>query len=179
MRTRIGEHPRRTPATDHSTPEEGLMAEDKSKGRLFRISTSTRSKSRTAEAVSNKITWLCSLFFLIYVGTEVSIGGWVVTFMLRVRHGSPFASGLTSTGFWSGITIGRVVLGFATARLFKTEKHAVAIYLVACGRCDDGARDRVYGMACLVALPFFAAWAVYPWRDYRAFARWRTGARGQ
>jgi fucose permease len=81
--------------------------------------------------VSNKITWLCSLFLLIYVGTEVSVGGWVVTFMLRVRHGSPFASGLTSTGFWCGITVGRVVLGFATARLFKTEKHAVAIYLVA------------------------------------------------
>jgi fucose permease len=124
------EHPR-VARTESSTPEEGLIPETQSKSRLFRISTATRSKSRTAEAVANKITWLCSLFLLIYVGIEVSIGGWVVTFMLRVRHGTPFASGLTSTGFWGGITVGRIVLGFVTARLFKTEKHAVATYLVA------------------------------------------------
>jgi fucose permease len=124
------EHPI-TVATDPPTPEEGAILENRPKGGLFRISTATRSKSRTAEAVTNKITWLCSLFLLIYVGIEVSVGGWVVTFMLRVRHGTPFASGLTSTGFWAGITVGRMVLGFATARLFKTEKHAVATYLVA------------------------------------------------
>jgi fucose permease len=124
------EHPRTVPA-NLPTPEEGLMPEIKPKGGLFRISTASRSKSRTAEAVTNKITWLCSLFLLIYVGIEVSVGGWIVTFMLRVRHGTPFASGLSSTGFWAGITIGRMVLGFVTARLFKTEKHAVATYLVA------------------------------------------------
>ncbi len=50
--------------------------------------------------------------------------------MLRIRHGTPFASGLTSTGFWAGITIGRLILGFVTARLFKTERHAVAVYLI-------------------------------------------------
>jgi fucose permease len=122
------EHPRNA-ATD--PPTEGLIPETKAKSGLFRISTATRSKSRTAEAVTSKITWLCSLFLLVYVGIEVSIGGWVVTFMLRVRHGSPFASGLTSTGFWAGITVGRMVLGFVTARLFKTEKHAVATYLIA------------------------------------------------
>ena len=124
------EHPT-TATPDPPTPEEGCVPEMKPKGGLFRISTATRSKSRTAEAMSSKITWLCSLFLLIYVGIEVSIGGWVVTFMLRVRHGSPFASGLTSTGFWAGITVGRMVLGFVTARLFKSERHAVATYLAA------------------------------------------------
>lgn len=88
-----------------------------------------KGKSMTAEAVKNKVTILASIFLLIYVGVEVSIGGWIVTFMLRVRQGSPFASGLTSTGFWLGITVGRLILGFVTARLFKTEKHAVAVYL--------------------------------------------------
>jgi len=114
-----------------ANPEEGLVTpETKSKGGLFRISTATRSKSRTLEALGNKITWLCSLFLLVYVGVEVSIGGWVVSYMLRVRHGSPFASGLTSTGFWLGITVGRMVLGFVTARLFKSEKRAVATYTI-------------------------------------------------
>jgi fucose permease len=125
------EHLKGAPATDPPAPAEELTAENKPRGGFFRISTATRSKSRTAEAVTNRITWLCSLFLLIYVGIEVSVGGWVVTFMLRVRRGSPFASGLTSTGFWAGITIGRMVLGFVTARVFKTEKHAVATYLFA------------------------------------------------
>jgi len=89
-----------------------------------------RGKSKTAEAVKNKVTILASIFLLIYVGIEVSIGGWIVTFMLRVRKGSPFASGLTSTGFWLGVTVGRLILGFVTARLFKSEKHAIAVYLV-------------------------------------------------
>ena len=52
--------------------------------------------------------------------------------MLRVRHGTSFASGIVATGFWLGVTVGRFVLGFVTARCFPTEKHAVAFYLVCC-----------------------------------------------
>lgn len=66
---------------------------------------------------ASRVTWLCAFFLCAYVGTEVAIGGWVVTFMLRVRHGAPFASGMTETGFWLGITVGRVVLGFVTGRI--------------------------------------------------------------
>ena len=90
------------------------------------------SKSKTAEAVKNKVTMLASVFLLIYVGVEVSIGGWVVTFMRRVRKADAFDAGLTSTGFWLGVTVGRLVLGFVTARVFRSEKHAVATYLVCC-----------------------------------------------
>ncbi|KIW97826.1 uncharacterized protein Z519_01410 [Cladophialophora bantiana CBS 173.52] len=89
-----------------------------------------KGKSKTLEAVKQKVTLLASVFLLVYVGVEVSVGGWIVTFMLRVRKGSPFASGLTSMGFWLGITVGRFILGFVTARVFKTEKHAIAVYLV-------------------------------------------------
>ncbi|PGH14102.1 hypothetical protein AJ79_03219 [Helicocarpus griseus UAMH5409] len=89
-------------------------------------------KSRTAEAAKNKITWICAFFLVAYVGIEVALGGWIVTFMMRVRHASPFASGMASTGFWAGLTVGRVILGFVTPRLFKSEKHAVAGYLLAC-----------------------------------------------
>lgn len=95
------------------------------------ISQRTASSS-TLAAVRSKITQLTSLFLLVYVGIETSVGGWIVSFMLRVRHGSAFASGLTSTGFWLGVTVGRIVLGFITPRLFRSEKQAVATYLVVC-----------------------------------------------
>ncbi|KAJ5609986.1 Major facilitator superfamily domain general substrate transporter [Penicillium lagena] len=77
---------------------------------------------------SARVTWLCSLFLLGYVGVEVALGGWIVTFMIRVRHGGRFASGMTATGFWLGITVGRVLLGFVTPRV--GEKIAIAAYIL-------------------------------------------------
>lgn len=47
--------------------------------------------------------------------------------MRRVRHGEPFASGMTATGFWLGITCGRVVLGFVTPKLGEKLSIVVSI----------------------------------------------------
>ncbi|KXH51512.1 hypothetical protein CNYM01_07664 [Colletotrichum nymphaeae SA-01] len=76
---------------------------------------------------SARVTWLCAVFALGYVGLEVSLGGWIVTFMLQVRHGEEFASGMTATGFWAGLALGRVALGLVTPRV--GEKRAVMLYL--------------------------------------------------
>lgn len=76
-----------------------------------------------------RVTWLAALFLLGYVGAEVALGGWIVTFMLRVRHGGEFASGMTATGFWLGITAGRVILGFVTGRIGEKLAIAVQSYL--------------------------------------------------
>ena len=89
--------------------------------------------------LADSVTWRClknrsvvlgSLYLLAYVGSEVSLGGWLVTFMTTVRLGSSFTSGITQSGLWAGITCGRIVLGFVTGRLFKSEKHAAVVYLV-------------------------------------------------
>ena len=63
------------------------------------------------------VTWTCASYLLVYMGVEVTIGGWTVTYMLRVRHADPFASGMAATGFWLGLTCGRFILGFVTSRL--------------------------------------------------------------
>ncbi len=47
--------------------------------------------------------------------------------MLRVRHARPFPSGMTATGFWLGITMGRVLLGFVTPKI--GEGLAIVIYI--------------------------------------------------
>ena len=92
------------------------------------LSSATASQSPTRLALKRRVTWIYATFLLAYVGTEVSLGGWIVIFMIRVCHGGPFQSGLTSTGFWLGIIVGRLVLGFVTPRL--SEKIAVTLYLV-------------------------------------------------
>ena len=71
------------------------------------------------------MTWVCALFLLGYVGIEVALGGWIVVFMIQVRQSAEFASGMTAMGFWLGITVGRVVLGFVTPRL--GEKLAITV----------------------------------------------------
>lgn len=65
---------------------------------------------------------------LLYVGAEVTIGGWLVTFMLNVRNGTPSASSLVASGFWIGITVGRFALGWITS--YFGEKIMVSAYLV-------------------------------------------------
>ena len=87
--------------------------------------TNNRMTEALFTAPSARVTWLCAVFLLGYVGIEVAIGGWIVTFMIRIRDGSPFASGMTATGFWLGITVGRVLLGFVTPKI--GEKLAIAV----------------------------------------------------
>ncbi|KAL6239495.1 hypothetical protein BDW75DRAFT_250392 [Aspergillus navahoensis] len=92
-----------------------------------RLSGSARD-SRTTEAVKNRVTWILAFFLFAYMGVEVSIGGWIVEFMMQVRNGGAVASGLVPTGFWAGITVGRIVLAFANEAI--GERLAVVIYLV-------------------------------------------------
>jgi fucose permease len=62
-------------------------------GRVFldshpRTSDSAGGSSSLKEALlkmpAARITWLCALFLLCYVGVEVALGGWIVKFMLEV-----------------------------------------------------------------------------------------------
>ncbi|PYH46228.1 MFS transporter [Aspergillus saccharolyticus JOP 1030-1] len=90
--------------------------------------TTTGSLSQTRLSLSYRVTWICAIFLFLYGGIEVTIGGWIVVFMTTVRHGSAFASGMTETGFWLGITTGRFVLGFVSPRV--GEKLSIAGYLI-------------------------------------------------
>ncbi|KAK7421145.1 hypothetical protein QQZ08_010075 [Neonectria magnoliae] len=84
----------------------------------------------TREALKSKVTWLCALFFFAYMGVEVGLGGWVVSFMLKVRKASPYASGASASGFWAGMALGRAGLGFVTERY--GERFCLTIYLAIC-----------------------------------------------
>ncbi|KAJ5546857.1 MFS general substrate transporter [Penicillium frequentans] len=84
--------------------------------------------SQTRLSLTYKVTWICAIFLFLYGGIEVAIGGWVVVFMTNVRHGSAFASGMTETGFWLGITMGRFILGFVSPRV--GEKLSIALYII-------------------------------------------------
>lgn len=61
-------------------------------------------------ALKNSRTWLLAFFVLFYQGAEVSMAGWVVTFLLDYRKGNKSSVGYIASGFWGGLTIGRLLI---------------------------------------------------------------------
>lgn len=79
-------------------------------------------------ALRYAVTWICAAYFLVYVGTEAAISGWVVTFMLRARHASTYVASLSCTGFWIGMAAGRLLLGLVTDKVGV--RSAATVYVV-------------------------------------------------
>ena len=51
---------------------------------------------------------ICAIFFL-YVGAEVSYGGWIYTYTLERGLGDPATAGLLNSAFWGMLTVGRLL----------------------------------------------------------------------
>jgi fucose permease len=66
--------------------------------------------SNMIAALKNPITWYLCFFVLFYQGAEVAMAGWIVTFLLNYRHGDPNTVGYVASGFWAGLTLGRLGL---------------------------------------------------------------------
>ena len=61
-------------------------------------------------ALRLRVVLLGAIFIFAYQGAEVSISGWVISFLINVRDGDPSSVGYVSAGFWAGITVGRFLL---------------------------------------------------------------------
>ncbi|KAF8544546.1 major facilitator superfamily domain-containing protein [Trichophaea hybrida] len=79
-------------------------------------------------SVTNKTVLIMSAFFFLYVGAEVTAGGWVVEFLIRVRGGKAGQVGYVASGFWGGLTLGRILLADITFRL--GERRMIFVYLL-------------------------------------------------
>ncbi|KAF5345935.1 hypothetical protein D9758_011423 [Tetrapyrgos nigripes] len=78
------------------------------------------------QILSNKYVNIIAFFILVYVGVEVTIGGWIVTYVLDVRSGGT-SSGYIATGFWAGLMLGRVVL--LPVNKYVGEQRVMYLYL--------------------------------------------------
>ena len=61
------------------------------------------------------------------VGANEKSAGWVVEFLIRVRGGQASQVGYAASGFWGGLTLGRVLLADVTFRL--GERRMIFCYL--------------------------------------------------
>jgi fucose permease len=70
---------------------------------------------------------LMAFFILVYVGVEVTIGGWIVTYIIEQRGGGPSA-GYVSAGFFGGLMVGRVALLWVNEKV--GEHRVIFVYAV-------------------------------------------------
>ncbi|KAF7158421.1 hypothetical protein CNMCM5623_003424 [Aspergillus felis] len=119
-------------------------------------------KQLLKQAVKNKTTLLGALFIFAYQGAEVSISGWVVSFLISYRKGDPSHVGYVSAGFWAGITLGRFVLSHPAH--MAGEKLAVILLVVgsAAFQLMTWLIPNVIGDAVSVAIVGLLLGPVYP-----------------
>ncbi|EGO25588.1 hypothetical protein SERLADRAFT_368985 [Serpula lacrymans var. lacrymans S7.9] len=86
------------------------------------------SETRTYRQIfAQKTVHVLAFFILVYVGVEVTLGGWIVSFMIDERGGGPSA-GYISSGFFGGLMVGRVVLLWFNRKM--GEQRALLVYAV-------------------------------------------------
>lgn len=83
-------------------------------------------------ALSNHVTWLISLFVLFYQGSEVSLGGWIVSYLLDYRHAGN-SYGYVLSGFWGGLTLGRLVFTRPLHKYFGARRSIIVLALLTIG----------------------------------------------
>lgn len=64
-----------------------------------------------------RVVWIAALFLLFYTGAEVSTGSWTYSFLTEAQHNIPLIAGWMVSGFWLGLTLGRIVLGHVAQRV--------------------------------------------------------------
>ncbi|WWC85360.1 uncharacterized protein L201_000223 [Kwoniella dendrophila CBS 6074] len=67
------------------------------------------SGGKLKQILTTPVVHYMALFLLLYVGIEVTIGGWATSFLIDERGGNDNA-GYVSSGYFGGLVIGRVVL---------------------------------------------------------------------
>ncbi|ORX34412.1 major facilitator superfamily domain-containing protein [Kockovaella imperatae] len=100
------------------TPDSTSAKESKQRGG----SSGKMKRIMTTPAVHYMAFYIC-----IYVGVEVTLGGWITEFLLSQRGGNDNA-GYVTTGYFAGLTLGRVILIPVTGWIGK--HNAIYVYTI-------------------------------------------------
>ncbi|KAI8334251.1 major facilitator superfamily domain-containing protein [Chlamydoabsidia padenii] len=88
----------------------------------------THSSTLRRKAILNRMTLLGAIYILTYAGVEVCIGGWGYSYLTEGMHGDPIDMGHVISGYWAGLAIGRLVLGWFTGKY--GEKLMVSVFTI-------------------------------------------------
>ncbi|KAJ7309185.1 hypothetical protein DFH08DRAFT_899746 [Mycena albidolilacea] len=88
--------------------------------------TNSSDHSNFRQILSIKTVHVLAFFILVYVGVEVTIGGWITTYIIDVCSGGASARYISS-GFFGGIMVGRLALLWLNKKI--GEYRALFLYI--------------------------------------------------
>jgi fucose permease len=106
--------------------------------------------------------WLAAFFLLFYVGTEVSLGNWGYSFLILARSGPALFSAWVISGYWCGLTLGRLTLANLIPRLGIRRLITFCLSGVVLGVLLAWVLPGVWGAACSFCLIGFALGPLFP-----------------
>lgn len=127
-----------------------------------RATTIDEKKNILRKALKNRTTLLGALLIFAYQGAEVSISGWVISFLIDYRNGDPTRVGYVTSGFWGGITLGRFILVAPANKLGARTSLVVLVALTAGFQFMVWFLPNVIGDAVAVAFIGFLLGPIYP-----------------
>jgi fucose permease len=113
-------------------------------------------------ALRTRLVLLGALFIFAYQGAEVSISGWIISFLIAARNGDPSSVGYVTAGFWAGITIGRFVLSSPAHKIGEKLFVYLAVVVAAVFEVLVWWVPHVVGDAVAVAIVGLLLGPVYP-----------------
>ncbi|KAF9480470.1 MFS general substrate transporter [Pholiota conissans] len=90
-----------------------------------KLDLASNAQSALRMALKLPYQWAFSFFILLYCGSETTTQGFMVTYLLSVRHADAKTIGYVTSGFWGGISMGRFFWGSATPLLTFTQRKYV------------------------------------------------------
>jgi FHS family Na+ dependent glucose MFS transporter 1 len=72
--------------------------------------TTQESEERSREKANIIIVFMISIFFFLYVGAEVSYGGWIFTYATSLELGAGVTAAYLTSAFWGALTFGRLLM---------------------------------------------------------------------
>ncbi len=66
-------------------------------------------KESAAKPPSPTLVTLIALFIFLYVGAEISFGGWISTYAVALGLATPTTAAYLTSGFWGALTVGRLL----------------------------------------------------------------------
>ena len=80
-----------------------------------------------------RFVWLFAFFLLFYAGAEISLGHWSYSFLTEYRHENTELAGWLVSGYWLGLTIGRVAIAPLAHKLGSKGIINTCLIGVVCG----------------------------------------------
>lgn len=113
-------------------------------------------------ALRLRVVWLAALFLLFYVGTEVSLGNWGYSFLTIARSGPALFSAWVISGYWCGLTLGRLTLANLASRLGTRGLITLCLSGVVLGLLLAWFLPGVWGAALGLCLTGFCLGPLFP-----------------